>query len=147
VQAVSAHFSRLLLVVSVAFSCVACTRVSWHVSRELCGQIRIVDKQKSTVLKDTDLTLYRSKSTHAPCCWDADVITDLRTDAKGTFNSGKLAAGRYFVVVKNSPQIAFPIFLEKDYDGGKCSLSPVFSFDQNTGRTEQTVTVLLRPST
>jgi hypothetical protein len=146
VQAVKGRFSNLLLGVSVAVSCVACNRVSWQVSRELCGQIRIVDKQKSTVLKDTDLMLYRSKSTHFACCSDAEVIADLRTDAAGMFNSGKLAAGRYFVVVKNSPQISFPIFLEKDYDGGKCSVSRVLSFDRNTGKTEQTVTILLRPS-
>lgn len=141
------HFSRLLLGFSVAFSCVACDRVSWPVSRELCGQIQIVDKQTRTVLKDTDLLLYRSKSTHTPCCSDADPVADLRTDATGIFRPGKLEAGRYFVAVKNSPQIVFPIFLEKDYDGVKCSLNAVFSFDRNTGKTEQSVTILLKPST
>jgi hypothetical protein len=146
-EAVKAHFSRLLLGVFVAFSCTACDRVSWPVSRELCGQIQIVDKQTRTVLKDTDLLLYRSKSMHTPCCSDSDRIADLRTDPTGMFNPGKLDAGRYFVVVKNSPQIVFPIFLEKYYDGGKCSLNTVFSFDRNTGKTEQTVTILLRPST
>jgi hypothetical protein len=141
------HFSKLLLGFSVAFSCGACDRVSWPVSRELCGQIQIVDKQTRTVLKDTDLLLYRSKSTHTPCCSDADPVADLRTDATGIFNSGKLQAGRYFVAVKNFPQIVFQIFLEKDYDGVKCSLNTVFSFDRNTGKTEQSVTILLEPST
>ena len=137
----------MLLGVSVAFSCTACNRVSWPVSRELCGKIQVVDKETRTVLKDTDLLLYRSQSTHAPCCSDADQVADLRTDETGFFNPGKLGAGRYFVVVKNSPQIVFPIFLEKDYDGTKCSLNTVFSFDRNSGKTEQTVTIFLKPST
>jgi hypothetical protein len=140
------HFSRLLLGVSV-FSCTACNRVSWPVSRELCGQIQVVDGQTRTVLKDTDLWLYRSKSTHTPCCSDAVPVADLRTDATGNFKPGKLESGRYFVVVKNSARIVFPIFLEKDYDGAECSLNTLFSFDRNTGKTQQTVTILLKPST
>ena len=141
------HFGRLLVGFSVAFSCVACNRISWPVSRELCGQIQVVDKQTRTILKDTDLLLYRSRSTHTACCSDAVPIANLRTDATGIFNPGKLEAGRYFVAVKNFPQVVFPIFLEKDYDGVKCSLNTVFSFHRSTGKTEQTVTILLKPST
>ena len=71
----------------------------------------------------------------------------MRIDGTGFFKSGKLDAGKYFVVVKDSPQIVFPVFLEKDYDGAKCSLNTVFTFDRSSGKTEQTVTIFLKPST
>jgi hypothetical protein len=132
-----------LLGMSAVVICASCNRVSWPVSRELCGRVEIVDNQTKTVLRNTDLTLYRSKSRYAACCAQAEKVADLRTDDDGDFNSGKLEAGRYFVDVKNSPEIAFPIFLERDSAGGNCGLNAVFLFDRKTGKTEQIVTVLI----
>jgi len=103
--------------------------------------IQLVDKQTVNVLKNADLILYRSKSEYVACCAKAEAVSELRTDGSGKFNSGKLLSGRYFVVMKKSPNIAFPVFLERDYDGHECSLNTVFSFDSQTGKTEQIVTI------
>ena len=66
----------------------------------------------------------------------------MRTDAEGRFKSESLEPGQYFVVVKDSdPTIAFPIWLEKQYDGKTCSLHTIFTFDRATKKTEQTVTI------
>jgi hypothetical protein len=135
-------FNVLLLATSAMVLCASCNRVSWPVSRELCGQIQIIDEQTKTVLRNNDLALYRSKSKYAACCAQAEKVADLNTDDEGDFNSGKLRAGRYFVVVKSSPEIAFPIFLERDSSGGNCGLNTV-SFDRETRKTEQTVTVYI----
>jgi hypothetical protein len=79
---------------------------------------------------------------HVACCSNADRIDDIRTDADGTFRSGRLEPGPYFVVVKGSdPKIAFPVLLEKEYDGQACALNAVFTFDRETRATEQTVTL------
>jgi hypothetical protein len=68
----------------------------------------------------------------------------MRTDTGGNFKSGPLDPGPYFVVVKNSdPKIAFPVWLERQYDGNTCALNAVFTFDQITKKTEQTVTLTL----
>lgn len=137
------NLKELSPVISATLFLAGCDRVSWPVNRELCGQEQVVDKQTRSIPKNADLLLYRSRSKYTPCCSDAERIADLRTDVSGNFNSGKLGAGRYFVVVKNSPQMAFPVFQERNYDGVNCSLNTVFSFDQNTGKTEQTVTILV----
>jgi len=66
----------------------------------------------------------------------------MRTDTDGNFKSDRLEPGRYFVVVKNSdPPIAFPVWLEKQYDGNACALNAVLTFDRITKKTEQTVTL------
>jgi hypothetical protein len=68
----------------------------------------------------------------------------MRTDGEGRFKSGSLDPGLYFVVVKDpDPTIAFPIRLEKQYDGKTCSLHTVFTFDRATKKTEQTVTIIV----
>jgi len=140
---VKKNLNELSLIILATLFLTGCNRVSWPVSRELCGQVQVVDKQTHSILKNADLLLYRSRSKYTPCCSDAERIADLRSDVSGNFKPGKLGAGRYFVVVKNSPQMAFPVFLERNYDGVNCSLNTVFSFDQNTGKTEQTVTILV----
>jgi hypothetical protein len=66
----------------------------------------------------------------------------MRTDANGDFNSGSLEAGRYFIVVTDpDPKFVFPVWLERQYDGKSCSLHAVFTFDRQTKKTEQTVTL------
>jgi len=132
---------QLFLGVTATLFIASCTRVQWPVTRELCGRIQIVDNQSRTMLRDADLTLYRSKSESPRCCSEADMVAGIRIDSSSNFNSGKLNAGRYFVVVKNSPQIVFPVYLETNYDGDTCSLNTVFSFDRITGKTEQTATI------
>ena len=136
--------NTFLLGVSVTLLGVGCNRTSWPVSRELCGKVQVIDKQTSTILKNADLLLYRSKK-RTQCCADAEMIASMRTDAEGNFNSGKLEQGRYFISVKDSPHIVFPVFLEKYYDGGTCSLNTLFSYDKNTGKTEQIVILWLKP--
>lgn len=136
--------NRLLFVATVlaSISPLACSSVSWSVNREVCGQIQATDKGSSTILRNIDLQLYRSQTKHIPCCSKADRISDMRTDANGDFMSGSLQPGRYFIVVKDSdPKFVFPISLEKQYDGKTCSLHAVFSFDRQTKKTEQTVTL------
>ena len=137
----------LLLGATAALLVTACRRAEWPVTRELCGRIEVADNQSRTVLTDTDLVLYRSTSNRMRCCSEAERIADIRSNASGDFNSGRLDSGQYFVVVKNSPEIAFPVSLETSYDGGKCSLDPVFSFDRNTGKTQVTETILVPTQT
>jgi hypothetical protein len=132
-----------MFAIAVMMLWTGCNRLSWPVSRELCGQIQILDNQTKTILRNTDLVLYRSNSKYSTCCAKAEKACDVRTDDQGNFNSGKLQAGRYFVVVKNSPEIAFPVFLEKYSSGENCGSDTVFSFDRQTGKTEQTVAVLI----
>ncbi len=109
-------------------------RVSWIGEREVCGQMRIVDKGKQTVLRNAGLLVYRSKSKYTPCC----------VKAKGNFKSGDLEAGRYFIVAEHSdPKFVIPVWLEKHYDGRTCGLSTVFTFDRATGKTEATITILV----
>jgi hypothetical protein len=122
---------------------VACHRAQWPTSRQLCGRIQVVGTNSLTILKNTDLVVYRSRSERIQCCSDADVIADIQTDESGSFNSGKLRAGRYFVVVTKSPEIVFPVYLETQYDGQKCTMDPVFSFDRETGKTEQIMTIMV----
>jgi hypothetical protein len=143
VERVKTAFRASVFAIAVTMLWTGCNRVSWPVSRELCGQIRILDKQTKTMLRNTDLILYRSNSKYSPCCAKAQKAGEVRTDDQGNFNSGKLQAGRYFVVVKDSPEIAFPVFLEEDSRCENCGLNTVFSFDRQTGKTEQTVTVLI----
>jgi hypothetical protein len=140
---VKARSCALAFGVFVALSSTSCDQVPWATSRELCGEIQLVDKQTVNVLKNADLILYRSKSEYVACCSKAEAVSELHTDGSGKFNSGKLVSGRYFVVMKKSPNIAFPVFLERDYDGHECSLNTVFSFDSQTGKTEQIVTIYL----
>ena len=130
----------LVAVLLAASAPLSCSQVPWAVSREVCGKIEVLDKGSSTILRNAELELYRSRSKHVPCCSKADKIEDLRTDAGGNFRSGSLVQGRYFVVVRNSdPKIAFPVSLEREYDGQTCALNAVFTFDRATRKTEQTV--------
>jgi hypothetical protein len=140
--------SRFLLgaAVLVLTSQLACSRVPWAVSREVCGKMELIDKGSSTILGNANVELYRSRSLYIPCCSRADRIEDLRTDVNGNFRSGRLEPGTYFLVVKNSdPRIAFPVSLEKEYDGQACQLNAVFSFDRQTRKIEQTVTLRVTP--
>ena len=121
----------------------ACNRVQWSVSRQLCGRIQVIEHQKPTALKDAEIELYRSKSERAACCSLAERAATIRTDAHGNFNFGKLAAGNYFVVAKGATQIAFPVYLETSYDGRACQLNPLYSFDRDTGRTELAETIVV----
>jgi hypothetical protein len=143
VEGLTVHFIQLLLAVTATLFTAACSRAEWPVTRELCGRIQVAGDQSRTILKNTDLVLYRSRSKRIRCCSEADRIANIQTNADGKFDSGRLDAGRYFVVVKSSPQIVFPVYLETHYDGGKCSMDPVFSFDRRTGRTELTETILI----
>jgi hypothetical protein len=80
--------------------------------------MRVVDKGEQTVIRNADLVVYRSRSKYTPCCSKADRIADARTDSEGSFKSGDLEPGRYFVVVENSdPKFLVPVWLEKYYDG------------------------------
>jgi hypothetical protein len=115
---VKSEFKSFLFLTAVVMLWTSCNRVSWPVSHELCGQIQILDNQTKTILKNTDLILYRSNSKYSRCCAKAEKLGEMRTDDEGNFNSGKLQTGRYFVVVKNSPEIAFPTFLARDSHGG-----------------------------
>jgi hypothetical protein len=125
----------------------ACARVSWVGGREVCGQMRVVDKGEETVLRNADLVVYRSKSKRTPCCSKADRIADARTDAEGNFKSSDLEPGWYFVVVKSSdPKFVVPVWLEKYYDSKTCGLNTVFTFDRTTGKVEATVTGWIHPS-
>ena len=130
----SLRVSAFLLWVPAVFFSQACNRVSRPVSREFCGQIQVIDKQGSKVLTNAALLLYRSDSDHSRCCSKAAHIAEVRTDDEGNFNSGALEAGKYFLVVKNSPEVVFPMQLETDYDGKKCSLNTDFSFDKKPAR-------------
>jgi hypothetical protein len=140
---VKLRFIQLLLGGTATLLTASCSRAEWLVTRELCGRIRVAGNQSQTVLKKTDLVLYRSRSKRIRCCSEADRIANIQTNADGQFDSDRLDAGRYFVVVKNSPQIVFPVYLESSYDGGKCSMNPVFSFNPDTGKTELTETILI----
>ena len=144
-----ADANRFLLaaVVLALSSPLACSRVPWASAREVCGKIEVTDKGSSTILSRADLELYRSRSTYVPCCSKADKIADIRAEADGTFRSARLEPGPYFVVVKGSaPKIAFPVSLEKEYDGQACALNTVFTFDRETRATEQTVTLRITHS-
>ena len=130
----------LALLCGLAF-CTGCSREQWPVARELCGKVQIIDRQEPIILKDTDLVLYKSNSENLECCSKAQRIADIRIDSFGNFKSDGVDAGRYFLVVKNSPQIVFPEYLEESYDGGRCSLNTIYSFDRSTGKTERTATI------
>jgi hypothetical protein len=133
-------------VVAISLS-LSCTRVPWAVSREVCGQVGVVNKGSSTILGNTELELYKARSKNVPCCSSADRIESMRTDVNGKFRSGRLEPGPYFVLVKSSdPKIAFPVLLEKGYDGQTCNLNAVFTFDQETRKTEQTITLYVNRS-
>jgi hypothetical protein len=140
VEGVKKHLSALLLCASIALFSSDCNRVSWPVSREFCGQIQVIDNQGSKMLRSTELLLYRTDS-NSRCCSKAERIGEIRADDEGHFNSGALAAGKYFLVVKDSPEVVFPMRLETDYEGKKCSLNTDFSFDKNTGKAQQTVII------
>jgi hypothetical protein len=119
-------------------SFLACARVSWVGGREVCGQMRVVDKGEETVLRNSDLVVYRSKSKYTPCCSEADRIANARTNSEGSFKSGDLKPGRYFVVVENSnPKFVVSVWLEKYYDGKACALNTVFTFERTTVRSKR----------
>jgi hypothetical protein len=139
---VKRRFTSLSLSISMMLLSAGCKRVSWPVSREFCGQVRVIDKHGAKTVANTELLLYRSDS-DAPCCSKAQRIAEISSDYKGNFNSGSIAAGKYFLVVKNSPDVVFPLELETSYDGKKCSLNTDFSFNRNTGRAQQTVILLV----
>jgi hypothetical protein len=142
----SANLFLPVATVMAVSQAISCSSVPWAVSREVCGKIKLISSGSATILSNAELQLYRSKSKSAPCCLKADKIDDLRTDANGDFKAGRLEAGSYFVVVTNSnPEIAFPVALEKDYDGQSCALNAAFTFDQKTKKTEQTVTIVVHP--
>jgi hypothetical protein len=138
--------NRFLFVATVlgVSPAISCSSVPWAVSREVCGKMKVIGNGSATILSNADLQLYRSQSNSVPCCSKADKIDDMRTDANGNFKTGRLDAGPYFVVVKDSnPRMAFPVALEKDYDGESCALNALFTFDPKTKKTEQTVTIEL----
>jgi len=114
----------------------------WPVSREVCEKLEVIDKGSSIVRSNAELGLYRSQSKRVPCCSKADKVENMRTDENGNFRSGRLQPAPYFIVVSSSdPQIAFPLSLEKEYDGRACALNSVFTFDRQTRKTEQTVMI------
>lgn len=140
-QEVKAPFTvALLCATSTCF--VACNRARWPVTREMCGQVHLVDSHAQTVLTDADLLLYRANTENLRCCSEAEKIADIRIDSTGKFKAGRLDSGRYFLVVKNSPRIIFAEYLETPYDGGRCSLNTVYSFNRDTGETERTATIV-----
>jgi hypothetical protein len=140
VEGVRRETGAILLCVSTALLFEACDRVSWPESREFCGQIQVIDKQGAEILRNAALLLYRTDS-NARCCSKAETIAEIKTDGGGNFNAGALGAGKYFLVVKSSPEVVFPMRLETGYDGKKCSLNADFSFDENTGKVRQTVII------
>ena len=134
------YASATLLCASVLFISAACNRVSFPVSREFCGRIRVIDQQGREIPTNAALLLYRTDS-DSRCCSNAQLVAEIKTDGDGSFNAGALEAGKYFLAVKNSPEVVFPLRLETDYDGKKCSLNTDFSFDKNTGKAEETVII------
>jgi hypothetical protein len=100
VEGVKRETSAILLCVSTALLFDACGRVSWPESREFCGQIQVIDKQGSEILRNTALLLYRTDS-NSPCWSKAETIAEIKTNDEGDFNAGALAAGKYFLVVKS----------------------------------------------
>ena len=134
------YASATLLCASMLFTSAACNKVSWPVSREFCGHIRVIEKQGSEIPANAALLLYRTDS-DSRCCSNAEVLAEIKTDGEGNFNAGALEAGKYFLAMKDSPEIVFPLRLETGYDGKKCSLNTDFSFDKNTGKAEETVII------